>query len=40
MNMVSLWLMAYMEAGLGSVAYLKYTLLLVCGTQACQIAAG
>ena len=40
MNMVSLWLLAYMEAALHSVAYLKFTLLLVLGTQACQIAAG
>ena len=40
MNMVSLWLMAYLEAGLHSVPYLKYTLLLVVGTQLCQVAAG
>jgi len=40
MNMVSLWLMSYMESNLHSIPYLKYTLILILGTQACQIAAG
>ena len=40
MNMLSLWLLAWTERLLGSLAYLKVTLVLVLGTEACQIAAG
>jgi Rhomboid family len=40
MNMISLWLMSYMERSLHSIPYLKYSLILILGTQACQIAAG
>ena len=40
MNMVSLWLMSYLEAALGSLLYLQYTVVLVLGTAACQVLAG
>ena len=40
MNMLSLWLMASLEARVSSIVYVKYTLLLVLGTSACMVAAG
>jgi membrane associated rhomboid family serine protease len=40
LNMVSLWLMWYMEDELGSIAYLLYTAVLVLGCQACMVVGG
>ena len=40
MNMISLWLMWYMEDRLTSIVYLKYTVVLILGCQACELLAG
>ena len=40
LNMVSLWLMWYMEERLGSLAYLLYTVVLIVGCEGCMVLGG